>query len=132
MSVSEKQRKTRTILVFFFSIVFVFAGCQNAPATPPADVLWVDTTQDLGEISPYVFGGNHGPWAEFNPFSLEKTVELGITFMRWPGGNFVSGYHWLDGGGPRYERPRKSELAWLRGLGLPFLAVTSAGEVVDA
>ena len=32
--------------------------------------------------------------------------------LRWPGGNFVSGYHWLDGVGPKDERPRRSELAW--------------------
>ena len=32
--------------------------------------------------------------------------------LRWPGGNFVSGYHWLDGVGPRTRGPRKTELAW--------------------
>ena len=32
--------------------------------------------------------------------------------LRWPGGNFVSGYHWLDGVGPEDQRPRRSELAW--------------------
>ena len=36
-----------------------------------------------------------------------------MPLLRWPGGNFVSGYHWIDGVGPRDERPRKSELAWL-------------------
>jgi len=88
MSVNAIQRKTRTSLVFFFLITFVTAGCQSTPATPPADVLWVDTTQDLGTLSPYVLGGNHGPWAEFNPFAFQKTIDLGITFMRWPGGNW--------------------------------------------
>jgi hypothetical protein len=32
--------------------------------------------------------------------------------LRWPGGNFVSGYHWTDGVGPKDARPRKMELAW--------------------
>ena len=32
--------------------------------------------------------------------------------LRWPGGNFVSGYHWLDGVGPADQRPRRIELAW--------------------
>jgi alpha-N-arabinofuranosidase len=32
--------------------------------------------------------------------------------MRYPGGNFASGYHWLDGVGPRAERPVMRELAW--------------------
>jgi alpha-L-arabinofuranosidase len=38
--------------------------------------------------------------------------ELGITIVRYPGGNFVSGYDWEDGVGPREERPRRLDLAW--------------------
>jgi hypothetical protein len=88
MALNEIKRKTRTFLVFFFSFVLGVAGCQSTPATPPADVLWVDAAQDLGPLSPYTLGGNHGPWAEFNPYAFEKTIDLGITFMRWPGGNW--------------------------------------------
>jgi len=43
---------------------------------------------------------------------LEAARPLAFPILRWPGGNFVSGYHWLDGVGPREERPRRSELAW--------------------
>jgi alpha-N-arabinofuranosidase len=43
---------------------------------------------------------------------LAAARPLRIPILRWPGGNFVSGYHWLDGVGPREERPRRSELAW--------------------
>jgi alpha-N-arabinofuranosidase len=32
--------------------------------------------------------------------------------MRYPGGNFVSGYHWLDGVGPRQDRPLVRDIAW--------------------
>ena len=32
--------------------------------------------------------------------------------LRWPGGNFVSNYHWQDGVGPTDARPRRPELAW--------------------
>ena len=38
--------------------------------------------------------------------------ELGVTTVRYPGGNFVSGYRWEDGVGPREERPRRLDLAW--------------------
>ena len=38
--------------------------------------------------------------------------ELGVTVVRYPGGNFVSGYRWEDGIGPREQRPRRLELAW--------------------
>ena len=32
--------------------------------------------------------------------------------VRYPGGNFVSGYRWEDGVGPREQRPRRLDLAW--------------------
>src|ERR1044071_2465686 len=54
----------------------------------PAGVFWVDPSQDLGEISKYTLGGNHGPWSEFSADALKKTIELGVTFIRWPGGNW--------------------------------------------
>ena len=42
----------------------------------------------------------------------ELVRELGITLVRYPGGNFVSGYRWQDGIGPKGERPRRLDLAW--------------------
>jgi alpha-L-arabinofuranosidase len=39
-------------------------------------------------------------------------LELGITLVRYPGGNFVSGYNWLDGVGPGDRRPKRLDLAW--------------------
>ena len=38
--------------------------------------------------------------------------ELGVTGLRYPGGNFVSGYHWRDGVGPKEGRPAKKDMAW--------------------
>lgn len=43
---------------------------------------------------------------------LELVRELGVTTVRYPGGNFVSGYRWEDGVGPREDRPRRPDLAW--------------------
>src|SRR5919202_1566254 len=43
---------------------------------------------------------------------LELVRELGVTVVRYPGGNFVSGYRWEDGVGPREQRPKRLELAW--------------------
>ncbi|MCL1829959.1 MAG: alpha-N-arabinofuranosidase, partial [Oscillospiraceae bacterium] len=40
------------------------------------------------------------------------TAELGIQTVRYPGGNFVSGYRWEDGIGPRSERPTRLDIAW--------------------
>ncbi|MFG1756237.1 arabinosylfuranosidase ArfA [Micromonospora echinofusca] len=43
---------------------------------------------------------------------LELTRELGVSVVRYPGGNFVSGYCWEDGVGPVGDRPRRLDLAW--------------------
>ncbi|WP_308257772.1 alpha-N-arabinofuranosidase [Pseudonocardia lacus] len=43
---------------------------------------------------------------------LALTRELGATVVRYPGGNFVSGYRWEDGVGPRADRPVRRDLAW--------------------
>jgi len=42
----------------------------------------------------------------------ELIDELGVSLIRYPGGNFVSGYRWEDGIGPRALRPRRLDLAW--------------------
>ncbi|MBO1752454.1 alpha-N-arabinofuranosidase [Actinotalea sp. BY-33] len=43
---------------------------------------------------------------------IEHVRELGISTVRYPGGNFVSGYRWEDGIGPVEERPARLDLAW--------------------
>ena len=43
---------------------------------------------------------------------LEAMKPMRYTAMRYPGGNFASGYHWMDGVGPKDERPTVRELAW--------------------
>ncbi|HTW05869.1 MAG TPA: alpha-L-arabinofuranosidase C-terminal domain-containing protein [Acidimicrobiales bacterium] len=43
---------------------------------------------------------------------LSLLKELRLSVLRWPGGNFVSNYHWTDGIGPAANRPSRVELAW--------------------
>ncbi len=43
---------------------------------------------------------------------VDAMKELKITNMRWPGGNFVMGYNWQDGIGPKDQRPTRINLAW--------------------
>ncbi|WP_307795308.1 arabinosylfuranosidase ArfA [Actinacidiphila acididurans] len=43
---------------------------------------------------------------------VKLTRELGVTAVRYPGGNFVSGYRWEDGVGPVEQRPQTLDLAW--------------------
>jgi alpha-N-arabinofuranosidase len=84
----------------------------------------------LGTIDRCVFGGfvEHlgrciygGLYEEGSPLADERGFrqdvlgllrELRLGALRWPGGNFVSNYHWTDGIGPKAERPRRPELAW--------------------
>jgi alpha-N-arabinofuranosidase len=91
----------------------------------------VDLDRQLGRVDRRIFGGfiEHlgrciygGIFDEgstladargFRTDVLDALRPLKMPLLRWPGGNFVSGYHWVDGIGPRDERPRKLELAWL-------------------
>ncbi|MET0295916.1 MAG: alpha-N-arabinofuranosidase [Microbacterium sp.] len=43
---------------------------------------------------------------------VDLVKELGVSTIRYPGGNFVSGYRWEDGIGPKEGRPRRLDLAW--------------------
>ncbi|MGD1045749.1 MAG: alpha-L-arabinofuranosidase C-terminal domain-containing protein [Bacteroidota bacterium] len=55
------------------------------------------------------------PLADENGFRkdyIDAMKELKVTNMRWPGGNFVMGYNWQDGIGPKDKRPARINLAW--------------------
>ena len=43
---------------------------------------------------------------------LDLVRQLKVPIIRYPGGNFVSGYNWTDGIGPVKNRPRRLDLAW--------------------
>ena len=43
---------------------------------------------------------------------IDEIKKLGVPIIRYPGGNFVSGYNWLDGVGPKQDRPRVLDKAW--------------------
>ena len=65
-----------------------------------------------------VYGGIYQPGNPksddqgFRTDTLELVKELQIPVVRYPGGNFVSGYRWEDGVGPKEQRPRRLDLAW--------------------
>ena len=66
-----------------------------------------------------VYGGIYEPGhPEANDRGFRKDViklvrELDVPVVRYPGGNFVSGYDWEDGIGPVEKRPVRQELAWM-------------------
>ena len=65
-----------------------------------------------------VYGGIYEPGHPtadrrgFRQDVLDLVRELGPTIIRYPGGNFVSGYNWEDGVGPAEQRPARLDLAW--------------------
>ena len=65
-----------------------------------------------------VYGGIYEPGHEtaddmgFRRDVLDMVRQLRVPVVRYPGGNFVSGYRWEDGTGDRSRRPRRMELAW--------------------
>lgn len=65
-----------------------------------------------------VYGGIYEPThptADENGFRkdvLDTVKELSVPIIRYPGGNFVSGYNWEDGTGNKKDRPKKLDLAW--------------------
>ena len=90
----------------------------------------VEKNQVIGQISENLFGsfiehlgravytGIYEPGHEtadsdgFRQDVVDLVKELQVPIVRYPGGNFVSGYRWQDGIGPRQNRPRRLELAW--------------------
>ena len=90
----------------------------------------VDTNRVIAEISPLLFGGfiehmgrcvYEGIYDPASPLADDAGLRRDVmdamrdqkyTVMRYPGGNFLSGYNWLDGVGPKSQRPRRRELAW--------------------
>jgi alpha-L-arabinofuranosidase len=65
-----------------------------------------------------VYGGIYEPGHPladdmgFRKDVMDMVRELKVPIVRYPGGNFVSGYNWEDGVGPVKDRPRRLELAW--------------------
>src|SRR5262245_38687726 len=90
----------------------------------------VDTERVIDHIDPKLYGNfiehlgrciDGGVFEEKSALSdangfrrdvLDAVRKLNVTQLRWPGGNFVSNYHWADGIGPRDKRPARLEMAW--------------------
>lgn len=72
----------------------------------------------LEHLGRAVYGGIYDPEHPtaddmgFRADVLELVRKLRVPVVRYPGGNFVSGYNWEDGTGPKENRPRRMEQAW--------------------
>jgi alpha-N-arabinofuranosidase len=93
-------------------------------------VVKIDLDRKIGKVDPNIYGAfvepirtvvygsiydPKSPLADENGFRkdfIQLVKELKIPVVRWPGGNFVSGYNWEDGIGPKDQRPARLDLAW--------------------
>jgi len=72
----------------------------------------------LEHLGRAIYGGIYDPGSKLSDANglrkdvLNEVRQLGVPIVRYPGGNFVSGYNWLDGVGPRQNRPRVLDKAW--------------------
>jgi alpha-N-arabinofuranosidase len=102
---------------------------QALPSNSPARI-YVNTRRTIAPIDRNLFGsflehlgraiyeGVYDPGSKLSDSNgfrndvLEEVRALGVPIIRYPGGNFVSGYNWLDGIGPKQDRPRVLDKAW--------------------
>lgn len=61
-------------------------------STPFPGALYVDPGNDLGPISPLVYGTNYGPWQNLSEGALSYVEQAGLTLLRFPGGNWGDEY----------------------------------------
>jgi alpha-N-arabinofuranosidase len=111
-----------------------FASAQSAPSKISGSDgtvrVYVDPRRRIAELDPNLFGsflehlgraiyeGIYDPGSKlsdangFRKDVMDVVRKLGVPIVRYPGGNFVSGYNWLDGVGPKQDRPTVLDKAW--------------------
>jgi len=79
-------------VIFWTCLIFALSSI-GVIAQSDAPTVTVDASQEIGEISPYIFGINHGPWSEVSLQMTDAAMELDFAFLRWPGGNWGDRYN---------------------------------------
>jgi alpha-N-arabinofuranosidase len=106
-----------------------FLSAQVAPSASTVRV-YVDSRRAIASLDRNLFGsflehlgraiyeGIYDPGSKlsdsngFRTDVVNEIKKLGVPIVRYPGGNFVSGYNWLDGVGPKQDRPVQLDKAW--------------------
>ena len=124
------QQSTRNILGLIFLTISLITTAFTSVAQNAR--IKIDIDRKIGEVDKNLYGNfvEHlgrcvygGIYEEGSTLSDENGVrldvldavkDLNVAITRYPGGNFVSNYHWKDGIGPKELRPPRMELAWER------------------
>ena len=124
-----KPKVIRTIALVA-AMSFLLPAATITLGQQPSARIKIDVDRTIGEVDPLLFGNfsEHlgrmiygGIYEEGSPLSdlngyrkdvMEVVKKLNVSILRWPGGNFASGYNWKDGIGPKDQRPVRLDLAW--------------------
>src|SRR3954451_9586107 len=97
------------------AIISIILANTNANAQNLKARIKIDIERETGDIDKNIYGnftehlgrciyrGRYDPSSSqadehgFRKDVIHATKNLGVTFVRWPGGNFASGYYWMDG-----------------------------------
>jgi alpha-L-arabinofuranosidase len=107
-----------------------FLRGQTSPSAGDTVRVYADSRRVTAPLDRYLFGsflehlgraiyeGIYDPGSKFSDASgfrkdvMDELRQIRVPIIRYPGGNFVSGYNWLDGVGPKESRPRVLDKAW--------------------
>ena len=125
------QQVSATALGFSASTLFGRLAFAQASSTADQTVrIFVDSRRTISPLDRNLFGsfleqlgraiydGIYDPGSKlsdsngFRKDVMQEIRTLGVPIIRYPGGNFVSGYNWLDGVGPKQDRPHVLDKAW--------------------
>src|SRR5690606_33145404 len=127
----------KTLCLILTPLFFAGATLANPTADEKTALIKIDLDRTISAIDPNIYGSflepigrgtgfdivygplydPESPHSDENGFRkeyLQQIKELQVTAIRWPGGNFVSGYNWMDGIGPKAERPVRLDLSRTR------------------
>jgi alpha-L-arabinofuranosidase len=108
----------------------VFGRFLSAQTSSTVSRIFLDSRRTIAPLDRNVFGsfleqlgraiyeGIYDPGSKlsdangFRKDVMDEISKLGVPIIRYPGGNFVSGYNWLDGVGPKKDRPMVLDKAW--------------------
>jgi alpha-L-arabinofuranosidase len=124
----------KTLCLLLSSLLVAGATFGNSAPAEKTALIKVDLDRTISAIDPNIYGSflepigrgtgfdivygplydPESPHSDENGFRkeyLQQIKELQVTAIRWPGGNFVSGYNWEDGIGPKEQRPVRLDLS---------------------
>lgn len=121
---------TGRIFLKISALIFLLNGMARDAVQAQNARIKIDLDRSIGEVNKHIYGNfvEHlgrcvygGIYDTASSLSDKKgfrkdvmaaVKDLHPTIIRYPGGNFVSNYNWLDGVGPKSERVQRLDLAW--------------------